>query len=106
MPSSAAPSRQDMGVIAFGKLESGEMRKGAKALIMPDRRPVIIETILHQDREVDHAVSGDNVKIKLKGAEEDVSPIVARLTPGSQARLRAVRFQVAVPRRCVPSPPC
>lgn len=64
---------QDMGLIVFGKLESGEMRKGAKAVIMPDRRPVVIESILHQEAEVDHAVSGDNVKIKLKNAEEEVS---------------------------------
>lgn len=62
---------RDMGLIAFGKLESGQMKKGQKVVIMPDRRPVVIESILHQDREVDHAVSGENVKVKLKNCEED-----------------------------------
>ena len=62
-----------MGLIVFGKIESGQMKKGQKVLVMPDRRPVVIESILHQEREVDHAVSGDNVKVKIKNAEEDVS---------------------------------
>ena len=59
-------------MIVFGKLESGQVTKGQKAVLMPDRRPVIVESILHQDREVDHAISGNNVKIKLKNVEEDV----------------------------------
>jgi peptide chain release factor subunit 3 len=62
-----------MGLIAFGKIESGQLKKGQKAVVMPDRRPVVVESILHQEAEVDHAVSGDNVKVKLKGVEEDVS---------------------------------
>lgn len=62
---------RDMGLIAFGKIESGQLKKGQKVLVMPDRRPVVVESILHQEVEVDHAVSGDNVKLKLKGVEED-----------------------------------
>ena len=43
---------QDMGLIAFGKLESGRILKGMKAIVMPDRKVVVIESLTHQDKEV------------------------------------------------------
>ncbi len=110
-----------MGLIAFGKLESGQMKKGMKAVLMPDRRPVVIEGITHQDREVDHAVSGDNVKVKLKNVEEEVcdlfhfskcffplgfiitlfcmSPSASLISSGSQARICALFTKRALPYR-------
>ena len=41
-----------MGLIAFGKLESGRITKGMKAIVMPDRKVVVIESLTHQDKEV------------------------------------------------------
>lgn len=66
----------DMGTFVVGKLESGKILKGESLLLMPNRSQVEVVTILNEtDDEVPAAVSGDNVRVKLKGVEpEDVHP--------------------------------
>eukprot|EP00126_Sphaerothecum_destruens_P013501 Sdes_comp23112_c0_seq1m21427 len=61
----------DMGVVILGKLESGACKVGDKAVVMPNSKTVMIVSIIRDEEEVSYAVSGDNVKIKLKGIEED-----------------------------------
>ncbi|XP_066258677.1 eukaryotic peptide chain release factor GTP-binding subunit ERF3A [Euwallacea similis] len=66
---------KDMGTVVMGKVESGECRKGQNLIIMPNRTPVIVDMLLSDDDEVSRIVSGENVKVKVKGVEEeDVSP--------------------------------
>ncbi|CAG9773964.1 unnamed protein product [Ceutorhynchus assimilis] len=66
---------KDMGTVVMGKVESGECRKGQSLVIMPNRTPVIVDMLLSDEDEVSRVVSGENVKIKVKGVEEeDVSP--------------------------------
>ncbi|XP_065337939.1 eukaryotic peptide chain release factor GTP-binding subunit ERF3A [Cloeon dipterum] len=66
---------KDMGTVVMGKVESGEARKGQSLLLMPNRTPVIVDQLWSDDEEVTSVSSGENVKIKLKGIEEeDVSP--------------------------------
>ncbi|CAG9817795.1 unnamed protein product [Phaedon cochleariae] len=66
---------KDMGTVLMGKVESGECKKGQVMLIMPNRTPVTVDMLLSDDDEVNRVVSGENVKIKVKGVEEeDVSP--------------------------------
>ncbi|KAL3274217.1 hypothetical protein HHI36_015629 [Cryptolaemus montrouzieri] len=66
---------KDMGTVLMGKVESGECRKGQSLVIMPNRTPVTVDLLLSDDDEVAHVVPGENVKIKVKGVEEeDVSP--------------------------------
>lgn len=62
---------KDMGVIVMGKIQSGYVKKAQRVLIMPNKERVAIDTIWSDDQEVESAVSGDNVKIKLKNVEED-----------------------------------
>jgi len=70
-----ADKYSDMGAVAMGKVTAGIVRKGDKLLIMPDRKEVIVASIMHDDEEVEQASSGDNVKVKLKNCEEpDVVP--------------------------------
>ncbi|XP_050298359.1 eukaryotic peptide chain release factor GTP-binding subunit ERF3A [Anthonomus grandis grandis] len=66
---------KDMGTVVMGKVESGECRKGQSLVIMPNRTPVIVDMLLSDDDEVGRVIPGENVKIKVKGVEEeDVSP--------------------------------
>ncbi|KAL1498007.1 hypothetical protein ABEB36_008871 [Hypothenemus hampei] len=66
---------KDMGTVVMGKVESGKCRKGQNLVIMPNRTPVLVDMLLSDDDEVSRVIPGENVKIKLKGVEEeDVSP--------------------------------
>lgn len=66
---------KDMGTVVMGKVESGECRKGSSLMIMPNKTPVTVDQLWSDDDEVSQVVPGENVKIKVKGVEEeDVSP--------------------------------
>ncbi|KAH9970460.1 P-loop containing nucleoside triphosphate hydrolase protein [Russula compacta] len=67
---------KDMGTVAVGKLESGHIRKGDTLLLMPNKDEVEVAAMYNElEEEVQVAVSGDNVRIRLRGAEDDdISP--------------------------------
>ncbi|VDC02078.1 unnamed protein product [Peniophora sp. CBMAI 1063] len=67
---------KDLGTVAVGKIESGAMRKGDTLLVMPNRQTVEVAGIANElDEEVQAAFSGDNVRVKLRGIEdEEISP--------------------------------
>lgn len=62
---------KDMGTVVFGKIESGSTQRGSQLVLMPNRRQVEVLQIWSDEDEVSHAASGENVKIKLKGVEEE-----------------------------------
>ncbi|KAH7642804.1 eukaryotic peptide chain release factor gtp-binding subunit-like protein [Dermatophagoides farinae] len=62
---------KDMGTVVFGKIESGSTERGAQLLLMPNRKPVEVLQLWSDEDEVSHVSSGENVKIKLKGVEEE-----------------------------------
>jgi peptide chain release factor subunit 3 len=67
---------KDMGTIAVGKLESGHIRKGDSLVLMPNKDEIEVAAIYNEmEEEVQIAVSGDNVRIRLRGVEDDdISP--------------------------------
>ncbi|XP_039289643.1 eukaryotic peptide chain release factor GTP-binding subunit ERF3A isoform X2 [Nilaparvata lugens] len=66
---------KDMGTVVMGKVESGNMKKGQSLLLMPNRTPVTVDQLWSDDEEVTSVSPGENIKVKLKGIEEeDVSP--------------------------------
>jgi len=66
---------KDMGTVVMGKVESGCAKKGQNLLVMPNRTQVAVDQLWSDDDEVTAVGPGENVKIKLKGIEEeDVSP--------------------------------
>ncbi|ORZ24169.1 P-loop containing nucleoside triphosphate hydrolase protein [Absidia repens] len=70
-----AETYKDMGTIIVGKIESGHIKKNQAVLLMPNKRVTEISTIYNESEEVEQAMCGDNVKIRIKGVEEDeVSP--------------------------------
>eukprot|EP00730_Choanoeca_flexa_P008745 TRINITY_DN12531_c7_g1_i1.p1 TRINITY_DN12531_c7_g1~~TRINITY_DN12531_c7_g1_i1.p1 ORF type:complete len:591 (+),score=190.04 TRINITY_DN12531_c7_g1_i1:126-1898(+) len=62
---------RDMGTIVMGKVQSGRIRKGQTTYMFPNKDKVSVDTIWVDDEESDVARSGDNVKLKLKGVEEE-----------------------------------
>ncbi|KAG5219416.1 translation termination factor GTPase [Salix suchowensis] len=67
---------KDMGTIVVGKIESGHIRKGDNLVLMPNREPVEIAAMYNEmEEEVNSAVCGDNVRIRLRGVDdEDITP--------------------------------
>jgi len=61
----------DMGTIVIGKVESGECRKGQTLAIYPNRTEVKVDCLWSDDIEVTKVTGGENVKVKIKGIEED-----------------------------------
>jgi peptide chain release factor subunit 3 len=67
---------KDMGTIVVGKIESGHLRKGDNLLLMPNKVHVEVAAIYNEvETEIDRAISGDNIRIRLRGVEdEDITP--------------------------------
>lgn len=65
---------KEMGTIIMGKIESGFMRVGDVYQLMPNKLKVKVEAIWRDEKEVTMTQSGENLRIRVTGAEEtDVS---------------------------------
>lgn len=63
---------RDMGTIIVGKIEAGRLRKGSNLVLMPNKNPVEVMAIYNEmEEEVPSALAGDNVRIRVRGVEED-----------------------------------
>ncbi|OBA13651.1 uncharacterized protein OGAPODRAFT_17394 [Ogataea polymorpha] len=63
---------KDLGTVVEGKIESGHVKKGQQLLMMPNKIQVEVLTIYNEtEAEVDTAVCGEQVRMKLKGVEEE-----------------------------------
>ncbi|KAK9377959.1 P-loop containing nucleoside triphosphate hydrolase protein [Lipomyces chichibuensis] len=63
---------RDLGTMVEGKIESGHAKKGSQLLLMPNKVPVEVLTIYNEtEAEANVAVCGEQVKLRLKGIEED-----------------------------------
>ncbi|AJU83816.1 Sup35p [Saccharomyces cerevisiae YJM1443] len=71
-----AAKMKDLGTIVEGKIESGHIKKGQSTLLMPNKTAVEIQNIYNEtENEVDMAMCGEQVKLRIKGVEEeDISP--------------------------------
>ncbi|KAI8073857.1 P-loop containing nucleoside triphosphate hydrolase protein [Gongronella butleri] len=71
-----AEKYKDMGTIIVGKIESGHVKCGQKVILMPNKRATEVTAIYNEtEEEVEQAMCGDNVRIRLKAVEDDeVSP--------------------------------
>jgi peptide chain release factor subunit 3 len=66
---------KDMGIVVMGKLESGFVKKGQQVMLMPNKKQCEVMQIYQEDVEVPQAFNGDNVRIRMKGIEEEGAPI-------------------------------
>ncbi|XP_015260215.1 PREDICTED: eukaryotic peptide chain release factor GTP-binding subunit ERF3A-like [Cyprinodon variegatus] len=62
---------QDMGTVVLGKLESGSISKAQQLVMMPNRHVVEVLSLLSDDVETEDAGPGENLKLRLKGIEEE-----------------------------------
>uniref|UniRef100_A0A158R616 Tr-type G domain-containing protein n=1 Tax=Syphacia muris TaxID=451379 RepID=A0A158R616_9BILA len=65
-----ADKYNDMGTVVIGKMESGVIGKGDTVVVMPNRTTVQVIQLWSDEEETDRVMSGDNVKLKLKGIED------------------------------------
>lgn len=67
---------KDMGTIVEGKIESGHIKKNGKLIMMPNKVPIDVLTIYNEtEQECDTALCGEQVRLKIKGVEEeDIAP--------------------------------
>lgn len=71
----------DMGTIISGKIESGHVKNNQKVMVSPGKKMCEISAIYGEnDDEVEMAVCGDNVRIKLRGIKEDMMSVGNVLT--------------------------
>ncbi|KAH8711879.1 P-loop containing nucleoside triphosphate hydrolase protein [Phaeosphaeriaceae sp. PMI808] len=67
-----AAKYKDMGTMVEGKIESGIIKKENKYLMMPHRQMISISALYgEQEDEIPAATCGDQVRIRLRGAEEE-----------------------------------
>jgi peptide chain release factor subunit 3 len=61
-----------MGTIVEGKIESGSVRKGASLVMMPNKTAIeVLGVFTEADEEMPVATSGDQVRLRVKGVEEE-----------------------------------
>lgn len=62
---------KDNGAVIGGKIESGKVTKGQSIMLMPQKKVLEVVAVFFEETEMITAVSGDNVKLKVKGIEEE-----------------------------------
>lgn len=67
---------RDMGTIIEGRVESGVVKKGSNHIMMPNREEISVAALYGEtEEEIQVASCGDQVRIRLRGIEEeDVLP--------------------------------
>ena len=90
---------KDMGTIVVGKVESGLLRKNDTLLMMPNKTEVQVAAVYNEmEDEVDRAICGDNVRIRLRGVDdEDISPGFVLTSPTKPVHaVRQFEAQLAI----------
>lgn len=103
---------KDMGTIVTGRIDSGSIVKGQALLIMPTKQPAEVLAIYVEDLEVSKVRAGDNIRLKLKGVEEEdiqtgfvvcdpVKPVKAATSFTAQVAIQSIRNIMAAGFRAV-----
>ena len=90
---------KDMGTIIVGKIESGHVRKGDSLLLMPNKDIVEVAAIYNEmDEEIQSAICGDNVRLRIRGVEDDdISPGFVLTSPNKPVHaVRQFEAQLAI----------
>jgi peptide chain release factor subunit 3 len=62
---------KEMGTMVKGKLESGMIRLNDKLVMMPNRVDVVVDAVELEGSEATVAEPGDNVRLRLKGIDDE-----------------------------------
>lgn len=75
---------KEMGTVVLGKLEAGVIRPNDKLILMPNNTEVMVDDVQLEGSEAAVAEPGDNVRLRIKGVEEDdVRPGFVLCSPGT-----------------------
>ncbi|KAK5166836.1 translation termination factor GTPase eRF3 [Saxophila tyrrhenica] len=67
-----AAKYRDMGTLIEGKVEAGVIKKENKYLMMPNKAEISISALYGEtEDEIPHATCGEQVRIRIKGVEEE-----------------------------------
>ncbi|EME48843.1 hypothetical protein DOTSEDRAFT_67789 [Dothistroma septosporum NZE10] len=67
-----AAKYRDMGTMIEGKIEAGYIKKENKYLLMPSKAEIQISALYGEtEDEIPHATCGEQVRMRIKGAEEE-----------------------------------
>ncbi|KAF2227518.1 P-loop containing nucleoside triphosphate hydrolase protein [Elsinoe ampelina] len=67
-----AAKYRDLGTMIEGKIDSGVLKKDVKYMLMPTKAEINIVALYGEtEDEIPHATCGDQVRLRIKGAEED-----------------------------------
>ena len=90
---------KDMGTVVVGKLESGRLRRNDVLLLMPNHTNVEVSAIFNElEEEIPAAICGDNVRVRLKGVDdEDISTGFVLTSPSNPVHaVRQFEAQLAI----------
>ena len=90
---------KDMGTIVVGKIESGLLRKNDTLLMMPNKTEVEVAAVYSElEEEINQAMCGDNVRIRLRGVDdEEISPGFVLTSPSRPVHaVRQFEAQLAI----------
>ena len=63
---------RDMGTMIEGRIEAGAITKDSKLIMMPNREEIGVAALYGEtEEEIPHAICGDQVRIRVKGIEEE-----------------------------------
>eukprot|EP00959_Pyramimonas_sp_CCMP1952_P271558 5677208-Pyramimonas_sp.AAC.1 len=62
---------RDMGTMILGKLEAGTLVRGDDLLLMPNRVPIKCTGLYREADEIQYALPGENIRIRVTGVEEE-----------------------------------
>jgi peptide chain release factor subunit 3 len=68
---SISEKHREMGTMVKGKLESGVIRLNDKLVMMPNGVDVVVDAVELEGSESTTAVPGDNVRLRLKGIDDE-----------------------------------
>jgi peptide chain release factor subunit 3 len=88
---------KDLGTVVEGKIESGHVKKGTNLIMMPNKTPIEVLTIYNEtEQECDTAFSGEQVRLKIKGIEEeDLQPGYVLTSPKNPVKT-VTRFEAQI----------
>lgn len=88
---------KDLGTIVEGKIESGAVKKGDQLVLMPNRANVEVSTVFNEsESEVSGALCGEQVRLRLKGVEEEDVQIGFVLTSSKNPVQTVTKFEAQI----------
>ncbi|KAG4305485.1 hypothetical protein PORY_001041 [Pneumocystis oryctolagi] len=62
---------RDMGLVIEGKIESGYVKKGSSLMLMPNKNIIEVTALYDEMEEIQMARCGDQVKLRIRGVDDD-----------------------------------